>query len=190
MADFMSGLQFGTVSDVQVGAGKLPRVRVRLPLYNNVRTMFLSVLVPKTHQDKCFWMPDIGEHVAILLDDDGVAGVVLGAIYSDGDLPPTNDANLFMTQFADGTILQYDRTAHKLTATVLGDVVIAATGNASVSAGGSLDLSGKTVTINGAIVLNGKVQIKDMLHVAGKSTFDSDIVSAGRITDADGDGGA
>jgi phage baseplate assembly protein gpV len=42
------------------------------------------------------------------------AGAVLGAIYSNADLPPVNNPDKFHLTFKDGTSVDYDRGAHVL----------------------------------------------------------------------------
>jgi phage baseplate assembly protein V len=188
----MAGLQFGTVSDIQCSAGKLPRVRVRLPLFNNLRTWWLPVLHTATLKNKFFHMPDIGEHVAVLMTDDE-NGLVLGAVYSDADPPPLLNKDIFHIRFADGTILEYDRALHHLTANVAGDVLMQSSGVINISSKGNVQVVSQgraTVQASGGIKLAGAVDIDGPLHVSGKMTIDSDLVSLGKITDSDGDGGA
>lgn len=103
-------LKFGTVSASRPGFA-----RVRLPDTDNMRTMWLPIAYPKTQDDECYWTYDIGEQVAVLLDALGEDGVILGAIYSDVDVPPITDPNKFGIRFKDGAELEYDRGTHTLT---------------------------------------------------------------------------
>lgn len=105
-------LKFGTVSAVDE---KTMRVRVRLPELDNLRTAWLPVLARKTKRDKDYWLPDLGEHVAVLLDARGEDGVVLGAIFSDADAVPVTSRDKWHRRFADDTELEYDRSSHVLT---------------------------------------------------------------------------
>jgi len=59
-------------------------------------------------------MPDIGEQVVCLMDLRDEAGAVLGAIYSEADVPPVNSADKFYLGFKDGARFEYDRVAHVL----------------------------------------------------------------------------
>ena len=102
-------LKFGTVSAVDE---QTMRVRVRLPDLDNLRTDWLPVLTRKSLRDKDYWLPDVGEHVAVLLDANGDDGVVLGAIFSDADTVPVVSRDKWHRRFDDGAQVEYDRAAH------------------------------------------------------------------------------
>ena len=87
------------------------RVKVRFPARDNVESWWLDVLQPKTHRDKVYWVPDVGEHVACFLDAHGEDGVVAGAIYSSADPTPVASQDKRHTLHDDGTIEEYDRAA-------------------------------------------------------------------------------
>jgi phage baseplate assembly protein V len=76
--------QTGTVSAVDADSVK---ARVRLPECDNMRTNWLDVLQRNTQNNKDYWLPDVGEQVKVLLDENGEDGVILGAVYSDVDKP-------------------------------------------------------------------------------------------------------
>jgi len=90
------------------------KVRVVFPDYDEVISWWLPIIFFKTQNDKAYWIPDIGEQVVCLMDLRDEAGAVLGAIYSDADVPPVNSANKFHLAFQDGTSFDYDRVAHLL----------------------------------------------------------------------------
>ena len=148
---------FGIVTAVDAGRGW---ARARLPEYDNLETAFLPVLQRRTHRDKALDLPDVGEQVALLLDLRGEDGVILGAIWSEVDpVPQTDGADVDVRRYADGTVLRYDRTAHRLTADVQGEIVAACTGKADVTAEGparveskaALTLAAPTITMRGAL---------------------------------------
>ena len=125
-----------------------------------METAFLPVLQRRTHRDKALDLPDVGEQVALLLDLRGEDGVILGAIWSEVDpVPQTDGADVDVRRYADGTVLRYDRTAHRLTADVQGEIVAACTGKADVTAEGparveskaALTLAAPTITMRGAL---------------------------------------
>ncbi|WP_279029272.1 phage baseplate assembly protein V [Bilophila wadsworthia] len=121
-----SGATFavGIVSAVNAATGW---ARVRLPAYDNLETAELPVLQRRTHKDKALNLPDVGEQVALILDRRGEDGVVLGAIWSEADPVPQSDGpDVDVRHYEDGTLLRYDRKAHKLTAEVKGSVDIVA----------------------------------------------------------------
>lgn len=109
----MKGLQlmFGTVSQIDE---QNVRVRVRLPTCDNLRTAWLPVLQRNTQNNKDYGLPDVGEQVSLLLDADGDDGVVLGAVYSEVDRPAVANRDKRRVDFADGTVVEYDRKNHAM----------------------------------------------------------------------------
>jgi phage baseplate assembly protein gpV len=90
------------------------KVRVVFPDYDELVSWWLPVIFAKTQNDKAYWIPDVGEQVVCLMDLRDEAGAVLGAIYSNADVPPVNSADKFHLAFRDGTSVDYDRAAHVL----------------------------------------------------------------------------
>jgi phage baseplate assembly protein V len=90
------------------------KVRVVFPDYDEVVSWWLPIVFAKTQNDKAYWIPDVGEQVVCLMDLRDEAGAVLGAIYSNADMPPVNSADKFHLAFKDGASVDYDRAAHVL----------------------------------------------------------------------------
>lgn len=140
-------MKIGIVTATDVATCK---VRVQFQDQDAVVSDWLPVMQKKTLKDKVYWMPDINEHVVCLLDDNEEFGVVLGAIYSDADTPPVTSQDKFHIKFEDGTTVEYDRSSHKLSADVKGDIEVKATGKADVT------IEGKTTWIsNGTVDVDG-----------------------------------
>lgn len=122
---------------------------------DNVVSPWMPVGQKKTLKDKDYWLPDVGEHVACIMDENEESGVILCAIYSDADLPPISSPDLFYKQFSDGTIIQYDRASHKLTANVQGTVDLVATGD--IVSTSPLWTHNGNLKVNGHVVASGNV---------------------------------
>lgn len=105
---------------------KAVKARVRFDDLDGLETAMIPVGNRKTHQDKDYWMPDVGEHVACLMDANLEDGVVVCAIYSDEDSPPTDDPDVRMVRFKDGAEVAYDRSTHTLTVRGVERVVVEA----------------------------------------------------------------
>lgn len=109
-------------------------------------TDWLPVLVPRACGDCQYDLPDVGDRVLCLFLPHGrEAGFVLGSFYS-GSAPPVTNGDKWHRAFKDGTWLEYDRAAHKLIATVKGDVDITADGSLTAKVKGNV-----TVTADGAL---------------------------------------
>lgn len=96
----------GIVTEVDPAAAM---ARVRFPAHDDVVSFWLPVGQVKTLKDQSYWLPDVGEQVACLLDDHAEDGVILCALYSAADAPPVNNADLRLTRHADGTVESFDR---------------------------------------------------------------------------------
>ena len=85
------------------------RVRVQFPDLDGLESFWLHVLRQKTHQDKHYCLPDVGEHVACLLDGAGEEGVVLGAVFGDRDAAQGGGPDVFEIRFGNGDVLRHNR---------------------------------------------------------------------------------
>ena len=97
---------------VQAQDPSLGRLRVTFNEFDHLLSYWLPVVMPKTQNDKAYWLPDIGEQVVCLMDAFDEDGVVLGAIYSQADRTPVQSADKFHLGFKDATSVEYDRAAH------------------------------------------------------------------------------
>lgn len=99
---------------------------------------WLPCLVARASKDLAYDLPDIGDQVLCLFMPNGLEqGYVIGAMYGK-QTPPVADAEKTHRTFKDGTVLEYDRAAHKLTIDVKGDVELTTTGNVTATVKGNL----------------------------------------------------
>ncbi len=148
----------GVVTAVDAAGG---RARVRFDDLDGLETALLPVGQRKTHEDKDYWMPDVGEHVACLMDQYLEDGVILCAIYSGADRPPTADPQVRMVRFRDGAEMAYDRSSGTLSVRGVAQVVVEAASEIvlraprlvvdapSVSFTGDVDVAGKLMDVGG-----------------------------------------
>ena len=102
-------------------------------------------MVKQTKDNKDYWVPDIDEPVICIFLPTGIeSGFILGAYYNQKDKPPVIDQNKRTVKFKDGTIIEYDRKQHKLTADVKGDIDIKATGKIDINASGAMNIHSDT----------------------------------------------
>ena len=108
---------------------------------SNLKSYNLPIVVKQTKENKDYYVPDIGESVICLFLPTGIeSGFILGAYYNQKDKPPVIDQNKRTVKFKDGTIIEYDRKQHKLTADVKGDIDIKATGKVDMIVNGDISL--------------------------------------------------
>lgn len=111
-------------------------------------TDWLLVLTPRASSDLHYDLPDIGDQVLCLFLPIGIEqGFVIGAMYGKQE-PPVKDAEKTHRTFKDGTMIEYDRGAHQLTADVKGNVMIHASGNITMVADGTFIVKGATTYVN------------------------------------------
>lgn len=126
-------LKYGLVSDVRPGEAKVYFDAEGFP------SDWLPVLVRKSKTDKESWPLEVNEHVICLMTDGCDEGVILGAISNAEDAPDSAEgAGKFRKRFADGTIIEYDKNEHLLTADVKGKLIAKTSGDIVVEAGTGL----------------------------------------------------
>ena len=98
-------LRFGIVSQIDP-----INVQARVSFEDDESTSFwLPVLQTKTLKDKFYAMPDIGEQVACLMDENSEDGVILGAIYSTEDVSTTQSEKQLSVNLEDGSYINADK---------------------------------------------------------------------------------
>lgn len=103
-------LRFGIVSQINSTA-----VQARVSFEeDNSTSYWLPVLQTKTLKDKFYVMPDIGEQVACLMDENSEDGVILGSIYSSADTPKTNTEQEFSMILDNGSSVKVNKEAKTL----------------------------------------------------------------------------
>jgi phage baseplate assembly protein V len=193
-------LKFGTVAAVDE---QTLRVRVRLPELDNLRTAWLPVLARKAARDKDYWLPDLGEHVAVLLDARGEDGVVLGAIFSEADAVPVASRDKWHRRFADDTELEYDRASHVLTIKGgIQQVIVEVGATILLRAGSKVTIDAPDTEATGNLLVQGKLTyqggmagsggggaaatISGGVQVTGDVQVDGNITASGSVMDGGG----
>ena len=142
----LDGLQFGLVSSVDYLSC---RVKVRLEEFEGLESWWLKM--PQRHSKSTKsrpLLPEIGEQVAVLLQRDGVNGVVLGGIYSTAEPPPVTDADTEFVRFSDGTAVTYNRQTHVLQVDCVGAMAFKAAQTIKLEAGVAIVLSAPRIDLN------------------------------------------
>lgn len=111
------GYRVGIVSELDAESC---RVRVSFGADDGVVSWWLPVLQPRTSGDSAYWMPGADEQVVCLLDEHAEDGVVLGSVYSSEAPPPHASLDVVHLQMRDGTVIEYDTAAHRLTVSLAG----------------------------------------------------------------------
>jgi len=174
-------------------------VRVQFPDDDEEVGWEFPVLQRKTLKDKDYWLPDIGEHVVVVMLPYGrEQGFVIGAIYSEAEKPPENTRDKRVVVFEDGTRIEYDRKNHKLYADVKGDVEVKVSGELTAEVEGEVLVKSSTkVTIQAPRInlqnnsptigyMEGDFLLEGTLTVKGHLEVEGDIHATGAIIDEGG----
>lgn len=197
--------QFIRVGFVSGRDEKRMRVRVRVTdtVTNELVTDWLQVIVPRAKKDRCYDLPDIGDQVlCVFLPFAAECGFVLGSMYGE-DAPPVAAGDKCHRVFEDGTVLEYDRAAHLLTADVQGDAVVKTTQSIKAVAGTTIDaeavqhisMTAPHIYQNGNVTTGGHSSgttatvtekahrtIEGSLTVQGPVVIDGDVEITGNLT--------
>lgn len=106
-------LRFGIVSQINPVLAQ-----ARVSFEDDESTSFwLPILQTKTLKDKFYSMPDIGELVACLMDENSEDGVILGAIYSSEDVPAVTSEKQISLNLENNSLINIDKETNTLTIT-------------------------------------------------------------------------
>lgn len=104
-------LRFGIVSQINPVL-----VQARVNFGDDESTSFwLPVLQTKTLKDKFYSIPDIGEQVACLMDENSEDGVILGAIYSTEDVSISQSEKELSINLENGSSINANKDTNTLT---------------------------------------------------------------------------
>ena len=104
-------LRFGIVSQINPIS-----VQARVKFGDDESTSFwLPILQTKTMKDKFYAMPDIGEQVVCLMDENSEDGVVLGSIYSTEDTPVITTEKQISLNMDNNSLINIDKETNTLT---------------------------------------------------------------------------
>lgn len=106
-------LRFGIVSQINPTLAQ-----ARVSFGDDESTSFwLPILQTKTLKDKFYSIPDIGEQVACLMDENSEDGVILGAIYSSVDVPVVTSEKQISLNLENNSLINIDKETNTLTIT-------------------------------------------------------------------------
>lgn len=152
-------LKYGIVKNINP---KDCTAKVLLPDLDNMLSPWLQLCYPFAYADMSYFMPKAGSQVACILDENFETGVIIGSIYNKQDSPPVIDENKFLTQFEDGTVIEYDKSAHIITCSSIGTINVLSATEINVTAP-NINSQGQWEH-NGQIKLNGKA-IDGHVHI-------------------------
>lgn len=150
-----------------------PNARCRVSA-GGILTGWIKWFTTRASNDCSWWAPEVGEQVMVLSPGgDMTQGVALPAIYQSAHPAPGDRPTQRITDYADGTRVEYDREASVLTITCVGDVVIKNAKSITVKTGTTLD-----ITADGSATLKAP----DVTVDSPQSTFTGAVTIQGPLT--------
>lgn len=105
-------LRFGNITEILPESGY---ARVTF-LDDGIVSAPLQFLTKSALKDKDSFTFDINEQVAVLMDENSVEGVILGAIYNDGTKPSEGvSPGVYRMSLENGSFVEFNRGENKLT---------------------------------------------------------------------------
>lgn len=143
--------RYGTVAEADYTGetAGFPAVRVQLQ-DGAILSDWVPWFTPRAGNDRVWDPPEVGEVVMLLAPSGELANAVaIPGIFSDGNANGDR-AGLQRRTFDDGTVIEYDRQAHKLTidATESDGQVVVKGQAVSVEAAGAVTIKGATINLN------------------------------------------
>ncbi|PWC81254.1 phage baseplate assembly protein V [Azospirillum sp. TSH64] len=131
----------------KVHSADYPAARIRVVVgdasdpVGHIVTNWIPWLTTRAGKDRTWHAPEVGETVLVLAPGGELANAVaLPATFSSGSPAPADRETVQRTIYDDGTVVEYDREAHKLSADVKGDAELTVEKNVSVKASGNISI--------------------------------------------------
>jgi phage baseplate assembly protein V len=154
-------IRFGIISETDPSKG-LARVAFQ---EDELTSDWLPYIVSKAAKDSYFYCPDVGEHVACLMDENAENGVILGAIYDTKAAPKEAGPEVSSVVFEDGSKVVFDRSNGSLTIDAKGEVVIKAAPKVTLEAN-EVEVKGN-LKITGAVDSMGGIKSSGSIEAVG-----------------------
>lgn len=181
-------LRYGVIAELDEANPDGPRATVDL---GDVVTDWLPWFTPRAGADRTWWAPEPGEQVMVLSPSGELSqGTILPAINSGVNPANGGRRTLQRTTYADGTIVEYDRDAHKVTvdASASNGAVVVNVGagqvtvncaTATVNASSSVTLDTPRTHCTGTLTVDGDTLVKGAATVQGATTCQAGLAVSG-----------
>ncbi len=125
-------INIGTVDQADYANAK---IKVKI---GDIVTDWLPFLVQRAGNDFDWWAPEVNEQVVVFAPGGDLAqGFVYGSLYQAASPAPATTETVRRVQFADGTIVEYDRAASELTVNCVGKVKVSGAATVEIDGTGT-----------------------------------------------------
>jgi phage baseplate assembly protein V len=159
-------IRYGTIAEVNYLSA---RVKVQT---EEILTDWLPWVTERAATVSTWNPPQIGEQVVLLAPSGELAqAVVLPGFYKQAFPAPSNSPNKHVTQYPDGSIVEYDFDTHILTVTSMGKV--------NVNAVEEVNVTCPTVNIIGNVFIQGNFTFTGVGSLTGDLTLEGSLTQTG-----------
>lgn len=160
-------LRVGTIAEADYSAA---RVRVNI---GELTTDWLPWITQRASNNTTWHAPEVGEQCIVLSPSgEPEQGLVLTGIYQDAHPANETSPDKHKTQYSDGAVIEYDRSAHLLRA------ILPSGSTTELHSDGGLKITGDT-EINGDVKINGNSHTTGNVKINGSESIDGDSVAGG-----------
>lgn len=133
---------------------------------DNIVSDWLQIVVRNSISNKSESWFDVNEFVCVMMDKHDEEGVILGAVYHEGNTPPIGDKDTVGVTFPDGTVIKYNRSDSKFTIECVGEVNVSCVG-ATVTASDSVRIDTPTAEFTGDVNIIGGLSATGSISTQG-----------------------
>lgn len=155
-------VRIGTIKEIDTA-----KALVRVDLGENV-TGWIPWTTPRAGQDRQWTTPDIGEQVVVASPSGELSdGAVIGSLFQNAYPQNGSQGKDRRTTYADGTVIEYDREASVLRATVnpAGSIILNIGGTSLILQNGQATLVADDVLVQSPqATFTGNVKVKGQLE--------------------------
>lgn len=172
--------RIGIVTEYDPATGK---ARVSLP-DDDIVTDWLAIVVPSAAQTSFTQPLDVNEQVAVVLDEDGENGFIMGATYNADKTPKNSGKDISAVTFSDGSTISFDRSSHTFTLDLKGgNVVIKTDADVQISCvNATVTASGKTKLDTPETECTGNLKVAGNLEITGNTTGSGNFSTSGNLS--------
>lgn len=153
----------GVISEADPDRGQYGLVRVSYGSdKKQMETGWLPVKPIRAGKAVVWWFPEEGEGVTVISPGDLRMGEVFPGSFHTKKPAPSNDPNVFLVQFGDGSSVEHNREQHTLKIINVGDIDMSTPEKMMLAAGKGF-------------YMDGDVEQKGNMHTTGNFNSDKDV---------------
>ncbi len=170
-------IRYGHITELDASKG-LARVKFD---DDDIVSDWLQIVSKNAKSTKTESWFDVDEFVACAMDEHNEEGVIIGALYHEGNAPPLGDKDTVGVTFPDGTVIKYNRSDSKFTINCAGEVNVSCT-KANVTASDSVKIDTPTAQFTGDVQIDGGLTASGSVTATGDISTQGSVEATGQVS--------